>query len=147
MPHFSLLGQKKIKCCEYDHNSNLQNFLCNLTNRHNMLECYSLASNPTKLSHSSLLDLFVNYEENKVLWIPSVIFTTLHFLCNLRIGPISSCDITLFYYHMLCYTRLEMLARDECSSLLGPFISYEENEVLWIRPQPRVCDLLYGGIS
>jgi hypothetical protein len=38
-----------------------------LTNRHNILECYSLASNPTKLSHSSLLDLFVSYEENKVL--------------------------------------------------------------------------------
>ncbi len=31
---------------------------------------------------------------------------------------------------MLHYTQLEWLARDKHSSLFGPFISYEENEVL-----------------
>jgi hypothetical protein len=31
------------------------------------------------------------------------------------------------------YTKLERLARDKDSSLLGPFVSYEENEVLGIR--------------
>ncbi len=28
--------------------------------------------------------------------------------------------------------RLERLAKDKYSSLLGPLVSYEENEVLWI---------------
>jgi hypothetical protein len=31
---------------------------------------------------------------------------------------------------MLYYTRLEMVDRDNHSSLLGPFVGYEENEVL-----------------
>ena len=34
---------------------------------------------------------------------------------------------------MLHYTRLERLARDKHSSLLGPFVSYEEKVVLIIR--------------
>ncbi len=33
------------------------------------------------------------------------------------------------------YIRLEMLARNKHSSLLGQFVSYEENKVLWIRTQ------------
>jgi hypothetical protein len=36
---------------------------------------------------------------------------------------------------MLHYTRLKRLARDKHSSLLGPFITYEENKVLQIRTQ------------
>jgi hypothetical protein len=28
---------------------------------------------------------------------------------------------------------LDMLVRDKWSSLLGPFVSYKENEVLWIQ--------------
>ncbi len=36
---------------------------------------------------------------------------------------------------MLHCTSQESLARDEHSSLLGPFIGYGENEVLWIRPR------------
>jgi len=35
---------------------------------------------------------------------------------------------------MLYYTRPEKLAREKHSSLFGPFISYEENKVLRIRP-------------
>jgi hypothetical protein len=31
---------------------------------------------------------------------------------------------------VLHYTRIEMLAREKHSSLLGPFLRYEENEVL-----------------
>jgi hypothetical protein len=36
---------------------------------------------------------------------------------------------------VLNYRRLEWLARDKHSSLLGPFISYKENELLPIQPQ------------
>ncbi len=36
---------------------------------------------------------------------------------------------------MLHFIRLERSANDKQSSLLDKFISYEENEVLWIRPQ------------
>jgi hypothetical protein len=31
-------------------------------------------------------------------------------------------------------TRLERLARDKHPNLLGPFVSYEENEVVYIQP-------------
>ncbi len=34
---------------------------------------------------------------------------------------------------MLHYTKLEKLAKEKYSSLLVPFVSYEENEVLWLR--------------
>jgi hypothetical protein len=46
-------------------------------------------------------------------------FTTLYFLLNLPMGPISW---TIIY-------RLERLANEKHSRLLSPFISYEENEV------------------
>jgi hypothetical protein len=55
------------------------------------------------------------------------IFITLHFLCNF---------ISLITYKwtqyasLLLYTRLGRLARDKYSSLLGPFLSCEENKML-----------------
>jgi hypothetical protein len=39
------------------------------------------------------------------------------------------------YAGVLHYTILERLARDKHSSLLGPFVSMEENEVLRIHHQ------------
>ncbi len=36
---------------------------------------------------------------------------------------------------LLHYTKLERVAKNKHSSLLEPFVSYEENEVLWIRAQ------------
>jgi hypothetical protein len=54
---------------------------------------------------------------------PGTLFTTLHFLCNLWM------DSKL----VLLYIRLERLAMDKDSSLLGPFVSYRENYVLWIQ--------------
>ncbi len=36
---------------------------------------------------------------------------------------------------MLQYTRMEWFVGDKPSSLLDPFISYEENEVFWIHHQ------------
>jgi hypothetical protein len=52
-----------------------------------------------------------------------VVFTPLHLLHNLMNGPNKL---------VLHYTGLERLARDKQSSLLGRFVSYEENEVLSI---------------
>jgi hypothetical protein len=41
---------------------------------------------------------------------------------------------------VLRYTSLERLRVDQPSSLSGPFVSKEENEVLWIQPQsPLLC--------
>ncbi len=67
---------------------------------------------------SSLLGLFVGYEVNAsvVNTTSRTVFTTLHFLCNLQLGPISW-SVTLNHY-----------VRDKPSSLLGPFVSYEVNE-------------------
>ncbi len=55
---------------------------------------------------------------------PGAIFTTLHFLCNLWMGPISW-GVTLH--------RVRMLTRDNHSCLLDPFVSYEEKEVIWMQ--------------
>ncbi len=45
------------------------------------------------------------------------------------------------YVSALYYTRLEMFAGDKHSSLLGPFISYEENSVVKTAPgfAPEAC--------
>ena len=37
------------------------------------------------------------------------------------------------YARLFHNTKLEMLTSDKHSNLLGQFLSYEENEVLWIR--------------
>jgi hypothetical protein len=48
---------------------------------------------------------------------------------------------------VLHYIRLETLASDKQSNLLGPFVSYEENEVLWIsQAQHTLAMLDYDGI-
>jgi len=65
--------------------------------------------------HSSLLGPFVSNKENKVNMGPRAQFTTLHFLLNLRKGPIS---------HTV--TTLKRLSSDKHSSLLGPFVSYKK---------------------
>ncbi len=52
--------------------------------------------------------------------IPGAIFTTLHCLCNLQMDPFSL-SVTL------------IKGGEKLSSLLGTFISYKENEKLWMR--------------
>ncbi len=47
------------------------------------------------------------------------------FLRNLQIGPSRV---------VLNYTRLERLAKNKHSNIYDLFVSYEENEVLWIKP-------------
>jgi hypothetical protein len=72
-----------------------------------------------KDKQSCLLVPFVSYKENKVLFIEPL-FKALHYLWNFRMGPINW-SVTLY--------RLKMLAKEEQSSLLVPFVSYEENEM------------------
>jgi hypothetical protein len=52
---------------------------------------------------------------------PGAIFTTHHFLHNLRMAPISK-NGTL---HLV-----DRLVREKHSSIIAPFISYKENEML-----------------
>ncbi len=54
---------------------------------------------------------------------PKILFTPIHFLRNLQMGQSKL---------VLQYSKLEMIIRYKNSSLLGPFVSYKENEVLWI---------------
>ncbi len=42
---------------------------------------------------------------------------------------------------MFDHSRLERLAKDKRSNLLGRFVSYEENEVLQIEPRVRTFKL------
>ncbi len=58
--------------------------------------------------------------------IPEIVFKTLNFLCNLRMGPIS---------YSVALPGSERLDSDKHSILLGLFINYEENEVLWTQLQ------------
>ncbi len=53
--------------------------------------------------------------------VAGALLTTLHFLCNLCMGP---------KVRVLYYTWLERLAKDKHSILFVPFVSYEENEEL-----------------
>ncbi len=60
---------------------------------------------------------------NQSIYWPGTVFTTLSVLLKLRIGLISLCYITQGCKACQC----------QHSSLWGPFVSYEENEVLWSR--------------
>jgi hypothetical protein len=44
---------------------------------------------------------------------------------------------------LLHYTIQEKLSRDKPSSLLGPLVSYEENEVLWLFSQNPIFIITY----
>jgi hypothetical protein len=52
---------------------------------------------------------------------PGIVFTTLSFLHNSRMGPKA---------RALDYTKLDRLARSKLSNLLDPFISFKANEIL-----------------
>ena len=62
-----------------------------------------------------------------------------------KLGPYSQCFIFFVNYEwanqarVFHYPGLERLVRDKRSSLLGSFLTYEENEVLLI--QPLMCKL------
>jgi hypothetical protein len=49
---------------------------------------------------------------------------------------------TLYAKALLC-TRPERIASDQHSRLLGPFMSYWENTVLWIRPWNCIHNILF----
>jgi hypothetical protein len=71
--------------------------------------------------HSGLLGPLINYEENEVFYK----------------WPLGSCSQYFIFFvsfrpKKLRINRLVRLARDKYSGLLGPFISYEENEVFYI---------------
>ncbi len=74
--------------------------------------------------HSSLLGPFLSYVENEVLWkwLPQPYSQNFIFFVSYK------------YFQkarVLDYTHPEKLASDKQSNILGPFASYEENEVLW----------------
>ncbi len=97
-----------MKCCEYCPRRYIHNTRLESLNRD---------------KQSILLDTFVSYEENEVLWIlPQKLYSKHFIFCPRR------------YIHN---TRLESLNRDKQSILLDTFVSYEENEVLWILPQKQ----------
>ncbi len=81
---------------------------------------------------------------------PVIVFFMFQFICNLQIGSISQAYIKLGWKGLLMTNTLAIgpicklqrkwnvntwLISDKHTSLLGPFISYEENEVLWIWTQ------------
>ncbi len=68
---------------------------------------------------------FLNYEENEVLWIWTLGTYSKHLIYFM----IYKSDQKARVLHTF---KLERLDHDKSSSLLGLFLSYEENEVLWI---------------
>ncbi len=71
---------------------------------------------------------------------PGAVFTTLHFLCNLRMGPIS---------WSVTWHWVGKAYKGQTLSLFLPFESCEENEVLWIQhrlitlSETNTCNLLF----
>jgi hypothetical protein len=63
----------------------------------------------------------LNASDTISLMIPEIVFKTLNFLFNLRMGPVS---------YIVALPGSERLANDKHSILLGLFISNGENEVL-----------------
>ncbi len=64
---------------------------------------------------------FTINQHSKNIYSTATVFTTLHFLLNLRIGPVS---------YSVTSHKTKILSIDKHSSLLGAFVSYEDNEVL-----------------
>jgi hypothetical protein len=61
-----------MKCCEYDPRGHIHNtsFSSKFKNEPNKLVLhYAMLERFTTRKHSSLMDPFVSYEENEVLWI------------------------------------------------------------------------------
>ncbi len=85
-----------------------------------------LVVKPCKDKHSILLGPIVSYKENELLWIQSLELYSQHFIYfhNIWIGSISW-SVTLHLAVKHC--------KDKHSILLGLLVSYEENELLWIR--------------
>jgi hypothetical protein len=77
---------------------------------------------------SSLLVPLVSYKEYKVLWIRHQWLYSQHFIFSVTYEFAQ-------WAWVLHWTRLERLAMDKQSSLLGPLVSYKEYKVLWIRRQ------------
>ncbi len=89
------------------------------------MQHYTRLERLTRDKHPNLLGPLASYEENKVMWICVQWLYTQHFIFF----------VTLKYtqqVRVLLYTRLKKLAKDKHSSILRPFMSYEENIVLWI---------------
>ncbi len=91
----------------------------------------------TRNKQSSLLGLFLSYEEKEVLWMQQIG----HNICGL---------IFFLTYRwvqkarVLNYLRLERFTMDKQFSLLGLFLSYEEYEVLWMQQiGHNICGLIF----
>ncbi len=83
---------------------------------------------------------FVIYEENEMLWTQ----------------PQRSYSQHVFFFvtykwpqeaRVLQYTSLEMRAMDKHYSLLDPFVSYENDDLLWIQPQRSYSQHLFFFIT
>jgi hypothetical protein len=80
--------------------------------------------------HSGLLGPLVTYKVIKVLRIRPQSPYSQHFIFSISY-KLAQLAIVLHYI------RLEQLARDKHTGLLGPLVTYKENKVLQIRPQGR----------
>ncbi len=86
---------------------------------------YAKLKRPASTKQSTLLGLLLSYEEIKVLYDP---WDCIHS---------ASFSVTCEWSQkarVLHYARLERLARDKHSTLLGPLISFEEIKVSWVWP-------------
>ncbi len=106
----------------------------------------TMLEKPISSIHSSFLCPFVSYEENKVMWLqpkvlPFWIYSqVLQMAVRLELAqeiylsgaPLWGMAPCLIRKH---YTKLEKPIRNRQSSLLGPFVSYEENKALRLQPK------------
>ncbi len=75
--------------------------------------------------HSSLFSPFVRYDKNEYLWILLLRLYYQHFIFSVTYKWAQKARV-------LHNTKPERLAKDNHSNLFSPFVSYDENELLWL---------------
>ncbi len=123
---------KEIKCCEYGSLGPIRtiSFYLQLMNGPLKLVLpYTSQESLAMEKHSSLLNLFISYEGNEVLWIRIMRLNSHHFILFVTYKWTLKLELPYTFIYFICtngpnklvlhYTRLESLAGEKHSSLLG----------------------------
>ncbi len=130
-----------MKCCEYDsweciHNTSFSSWLTNWPYK---LECCATQdwnSLPGQTLQSIGLICKLQRKSIVVNMTPGTVFATLHFLLDLQMGPIT---------YSVALHKTGKACRDKHSRVLGSFVSYKENDVLWIWLLARIRNTSFSS--
>ncbi len=114
--------------CEYDTLDYSQHFILFVAHKWAQkarVLHYTKAERLSRDKHFILFSPIVSYDENELLWIWYLRLYYQHFILFLAHKWAQKARV-------LHYAKAERLDRDKHSCLFSPFVSYKENELLWI---------------